>query len=101
MAKLLLWYVMERIICVPASMIIDLHEYFMDRVMDELGKANPGKVRIRIERGNIMDVNLRVLYSDGEAVEKAFDSLGECLDWVKREIVEKNEFADNIVISIH
>ena len=43
-------------------------------------------------------VKLRICYRGGEVVDEGFDSLGDCLDYVRKEIVEKNEFAGDIRI---
>ena len=45
-------------------------------------------------------VNLNIYYSDGEIKDEAFETLLECLDYLKAEIVDKNEFEDKIKIKI-
>jgi len=45
-------------------------------------------------------ITLKIYYTDGELVQKGFETLQKCLDYLKTEIVEKNEFADEIKISL-
>ena len=45
-----------------------------------------------------MGVKICINYTDGEVVDRQFDSLLECLEYLKTEIVKKNEFVDEINI---
>ena len=47
-----------------------------------------------------MKVKIRIFYTDGEIVDRGFETLKECLNYLNKEIVEKNEFADRIMINI-
>ena len=47
-----------------------------------------------------MKVDLQIFYTDGELIEKTFVTLQKCLDYLNKEIVGKNEFADRIIINI-
>lgn len=47
-----------------------------------------------------MKISLQIFYTDGELVEKIFVALQKCLDYIKEEIVDKNEVVDRIVIEI-
>ena len=47
-----------------------------------------------------MQVKLEIYYTDGEVVEKSFEQLEDCLDYIRAEVVEKHEFADEIKIKV-
>ena len=47
-----------------------------------------------------MGVTVCICYTDGEVVDKQFESLLDCLEYLKAEIVGKNEFVDEIQIKI-
>ncbi len=50
--------------------------------------------------GGKAKVKVRIRCTDAEVVDEGFESLGDCLDYLRIEIVEKNEFADDIRIWI-
>ena len=45
-----------------------------------------------------MKVRLEICYTDGEKVNKEFEALKQCLDYLNAEIIEKDEFVDEIRI---
>ncbi len=47
-----------------------------------------------------MEVKLQIFYTDGEITEKDFGSLQHCLDHLKAEVIDKDEFVDEIKIKI-
>ena len=47
-----------------------------------------------------MKVSCEIHYTDGEVVEKDFETLEECINYIKTEIIEKKEFADEIKIRV-
>ena len=47
-----------------------------------------------------LKIKLRIYYTDAEVVDRGFETLAECLDYIKQEIIEKEEYADRIEIAI-
>ena len=54
-----------------------------------------------MERENEMEILLHINYTDGEMLDKRFETLGECLGYLTAEIAEKDEFADLLLITCH
>jgi len=46
-----------------------------------------------------MEILLHLCYTDGEIVDKRFKTVKDCMDYIYAEIIEKNEFADLILIT--
>jgi hypothetical protein len=47
-----------------------------------------------------MKVKLRINYTDGEEIEKDFESLEDCLNYIRQALIEKDDYADNIYIEM-
>jgi len=47
-----------------------------------------------------MSVKLIIEYTDGEVAEDKFDTLKACLDYIAQALIEKEDYADKITITI-